>query len=57
MKFGFTLMTTWDAARTQTQVLDDFVKVCVRGEELGYWSVSTTEHHVGSPGTELEFAL
>ena len=51
MKFGFTLMTTWDAKRTQTQVLDDFVKVCVRGEQLGYWSVSTTEHHMANDPT------
>ena len=41
-------MATWDAARTQTQVLDDFVTVCARAEELGFWSVATTEHHMAN---------
>ena len=51
MKFGISLMTTWDHERTQTQVLEDFVTVCIRAEELGYWSISTTEHHMANNPT------
>ena len=32
MRFGVGWINTWDAERTQTQVLDDFVKVCVAAE-------------------------
>jgi alkanesulfonate monooxygenase SsuD/methylene tetrahydromethanopterin reductase-like flavin-dependent oxidoreductase (luciferase family) len=48
MKFGVGWINNWDTRHTQTEVFDECVRVSVAAEELGYWSISVTEHHMAN---------